>query len=84
MGSTTEITLAVRRVVIMRRIRRCGSLFEGWCELCGKEVRMIYVGRAEQSSPSPEAISRKIIAGCFHFTAAADGQSFVCLDSLLE
>ncbi len=75
-----EITVESHRILVMRRRSR---LLEGWCERCGKEVATISLEES-QASPSSQAITHQVEEGRLHFTASADGSSFICLNSLLE
>ncbi len=76
-----EITVESHRILVMHRR---SSLLEGWCERCGKQVAMIHLQEAAHEGLSSRAITSRVEEGQFHFTASADGLSFICLNSLLE
>ena len=75
------ITVESHRTLVIRRRSR---LLEGWCERCSKQVAMINLEEAAQAGIGSQAITRQVEAGRLHFTANADGLSFICLNSLLE
>jgi hypothetical protein len=75
-----EITVESHRILVMHRRR----LLEGWCERCGKQVAMINLEEAALAGLSSQAITRQVEGGRFHFTASADGSTFICLKSLVE
>ena len=76
-----EITVESHRILIMRRR---SLLLEGWCERCSKQVAMIHLEGAAQAGMNEQSITRQVEEGRFHFTASAEGSSFICLNSLLE
>ena len=75
-----EITLETHRILVIRRRSRLPG---GWCERCGKQVAMIHLEEAAHAGLSSRAITHQVEEGLLHFTAAADGSSFICLNSLL-
>jgi hypothetical protein len=77
----TELTVETRRILV---IRQRGRLPKGWCERCGKQVRMINLEDATQADLSWPAITRLVEAGGNHFTASADETTFICLNSFRE
>ena len=83
MGTTrrTEITIETHRMLV---IGRRGSLLQGWCARCTKQVGMIRLEEAALAGVSLHAICQKAVAGRIHFTAEGDSSSFICLNSLLE
>jgi hypothetical protein len=77
----TELTVETRRVLV---IHQRGRLPKGWCERCGKQVRMINLEEATEADPSRLAITHWVEVGRIHFTASADETTFICLNSFLE
>jgi hypothetical protein len=54
-----------------------------WCEACGATVEMVTAEQAAAlAEVSTRAIYRQVESGQIHFTETADGQLFVCLNSL--
>ena len=77
----TEITVETRRILV---IHRRGRFYEGWCERCGKQVRMINLKEAMEADPGQLALTHWVEAGRIHFTASAGEPTFICLNSFLE
>jgi hypothetical protein len=77
----TEITIETHRVLV---VHRRGSLLEGWCDRCDKQVGMFRLEEAALAGISLQAIRRHLEAGRFHFAAGGGELSFICLNSLLE
>lgn len=76
----TEIVVETHRVLV---IRRRGSLLEGWCARCSKQVGMIRLEEAALAGLSLHAIYQQARAGKLHLTESSDGLPSVCLNSLL-
>lgn len=76
----TQVTVEKREVWV---IRRPGKVTMVWCEACGATVEMVTAEQAAtQAEVSRRAIYRQVENGEIHFTETADGQLFVCLNSL--
>jgi hypothetical protein len=54
-----------------------------WCPQCAAQVRMVTLEEAMPlTGRSLRAICREVEAGHLHFSETADGQLFICLNSL--
>jgi len=82
MKRTVKFTVETERTFIFRgRDDRPAS----WCNRCGAEVGMATVVEAARAAGVSElTICRRVEACSLHFTERADGQIFICLDSVLK
>jgi hypothetical protein len=77
----TKITIQTDKVTVIRR--RCRRV--KWCESCATPVEMMSPDEAAAiSSLSLRAIFRLVEANQLHFTETADGQLWICFNSLLD
>ncbi len=82
MNRRTEITIEKHRFVSVRRRR--GSV-SGWCSQCYSATPMVSPGQAAAlAGVSVRTVNRWVEAETIHFLESADGQLFVCLNSLRE
>jgi len=76
----THITVEKHEVWVVRQGRK---IVTAWCETCGATVEMVTAEQAAAlAEVSTRAIYRQVESGQIHFTETADGQLFVCLNSL--
>ncbi|MEP7340242.1 MAG: hypothetical protein ABI977_21095 [Acidobacteriota bacterium] len=76
----THITVEKREVWVVRQGRKIAT---AWCEACAETVEMATADQAAAlAHVSTRAIYRQVENGQIHFTETADGQLFVCLNSL--
>ncbi|MCM3902464.1 MAG: hypothetical protein ND866_12220 [Pyrinomonadaceae bacterium] len=77
---TTKVTVETERTFIFRSRDYKQS---GWCAVCGAEAEMLTLEAAARTASVGElAIWRRIEARSLHFSEAADGRVFICLNSL--
>src|SRR5581483_10808060 len=77
----TEITVESETIVCLRR--RSRAALTAWCPQCAAEVKLVTPEEAEAHSGfSLRAIYRKVEADRLHFSETAEGQLFICLNSL--
>ena len=80
MHKRTEITIETERFLVVSRRRRPAFLM---CHTCDKYVPMLTVAEAARTIGStPLVISGLAEAGKLHFAITAEGQLFICSDSL--
>jgi hypothetical protein len=77
----TEITIEIDELMLIKSRR--GGPVQSWCPACAEEVEMITPNEAARiAGVSVRAINRWIEAQMIHFAETADGQLFVCVNSL--
>lgn len=77
----TEITVETETIVCLRR--RSQAALIAWCPQCAAEVKLVTPEAAAlHSGLSLRAIYRRIEADRLHFSETAEGQLFICLNSL--
>jgi hypothetical protein len=77
---TARITVETERLLVIRRSK---TSFDGWCDQCQAEVRLIGLEEAAAiAGASQRAIFRWAEAGEIHFTEAEDGKVTFCVNSI--
>ena len=78
----TIITVETERLFVISRRRRA---LEGWCERCGRAVKLI---RAEEaaalSGVGLREICRQVESDKLHYMETVDRVLLICFDSLLK
>jgi len=79
-SSRIEITVQIDQVLIIRR--RSGRV---WCQRCGCEVDGVSLKEARSLIGRPQpALPGNSELEAWHFCAGPDGETVVCLESLLK
>jgi hypothetical protein len=80
MKKIIEITFETERLLIFHRQ---GRRMRTWCERCDSEVRVVTpVEAASLRGISSGDICREAEAGAIHSVRTAEGEMFICLQSL--
>jgi hypothetical protein len=80
MGKRTEITIEKHRVLM---VRRRGESMQMRCAECGEQALMVMPHEAAAiAGVSVRTVNRWVEAQMIHFAEAADGQLFICVNSL--
>ncbi|HEU4391484.1 MAG TPA: hypothetical protein VFV34_27085 [Blastocatellia bacterium] len=78
----TEIVVERDQVLVIRNL---GARDPQWCPECGEGARMVTVDEAAAiTQMSARTIYRRVEQGQTHFSETANGQLFICLNSLLK
>jgi hypothetical protein len=72
------------REVMPQMTNRFGSLFEGWCNRCGKPAGVMRLEEMALAGISLKGIRRRIEDGRMHLTDASDESLLVCFNSLFD
>lgn len=75
---TTEITIEVDQVLILRR--RCEV--RSWCEECGREVEMVAINEAQALTNLTKQMSDGGPLAGWHVSEDGEQRPLVCLESL--
>lgn len=77
---TARITVESERLLVISRSR---TAFDGWCEQCRAQVKLIDLDvAAAVAGVSQRTIFRWADAGEIHFCETEDGKAVFCLDSI--
>ena len=77
---TARITIETERLLV---ISRSHAAFEGWCDRCRAQVKLIDLDVAAAiAGASQRTIFRWAEVGELHFTETEDGKVMFCLNSI--
>jgi 6-phosphogluconolactonase (cycloisomerase 2 family) len=80
MRKRTEITIETERFLVVSQRRRKPIL---WCSECDNDAPMLnLVEAARTAQTTPVAIFEMAETGKLHFVISAEGQQFICSNSL--
>ena len=78
----TEIIVERDQVLVIRNLDARDAK---WCSECGEGARMVTVDEAAAiTEVSARTIYHRVEDGRAHFSETADGQLFICLNSLID